>query len=425
MNDLEKESIAYIIHKIKKYTKLRVKGANFGIKLYDNQLYQGYDVKYIDLKRFEFKPFLTKNNTLVCHPSNTLGSCFIEASKNKRMIYGTPFYYKISIGGAISNGAIGGHVKSMNVPSYVKKLWIIDGLGKEHCIEGDELKYFRSTFGYLGIIYKIELETFPEQYFKVNKRSSDKPFNHNTHVSQLVMHNKNIGVINEDKTKDGYEYIDIIFEDDEEKNKTSMIDLKKQNILKSTVFLLDGLLSLSYKSAITGFFDIFIPRNETVVNSYGLVKAFPIIPKITLKHVQISLECGIYFSLENFEKALPIIFNYYKKWYKSKYECINIVIRKVLTNENCYLDMTNKRDNVNEIVCIDFGFYGGKDHQHLLDEAIITLLPYVYGFHLGKYVNHIIIDFAKKIYAGKMKEMKEKYDPNFIFSTYSLDYLFL
>ncbi len=450
--------VEYIQSKIlkarSKNKKLRVIGANFGINLYDNKLYQDEfnDIKYISLKKYEFKPFLTSENTLYCHPNNTLARCYKAAAKNKRMIYGTPFYYEITIGGAVMNGAIGSHVPGCNVPSYVKTLWIVDGNGINHKIEGEELEYFRSSFGYLGIIYQIELQTFPEQYFRVFKTSCDTPFTHKTHLSQLILHEKAIGVIDEDSDKtNGYEYIDIVLEQvptpSEKQQFFNKVDMKLQNIAKNGIFLLDGSLSMISKSVITGFFDIFIPKNGSITNSYGLVKAFPIIPKFTLGFIPIPLECGVYIDEKKLSLVLPIILKHYQEWYGkticgNNFACINIVIRKVIPNNNCALDMTSiKNFNVNslasppselasppsELVCFDFGFYGSKIHKHLLDNAIRELIPLAFGFHLGKYVNSDIIKFANNVFKpsiNKMIEIKNKYDPNHLFSTTNLDILF-
>ena len=71
----------------KKQYKLRAVGANFGISLYDNQLYQDKTqrIKYISLANFEFDPFITAENTLICHPNNTLAKCYIAAHEKKQM----------------------------------------------------------------------------------------------------------------------------------------------------------------------------------------------------------------------------------------------------------------------------------------------------------------------------------------------------
>lgn len=96
--------VEYIKSKIlkaqSKNKKLRVIGANFGINLYDNRLYQDEfnDIKYISLKKYEFKPFLTPENTLICHPNNISTreflTSFIEFSFSD-FVY--PEYDKLSI----------------------------------------------------------------------------------------------------------------------------------------------------------------------------------------------------------------------------------------------------------------------------------------------------------------------------------------
>ncbi len=437
------ESIQYIKKKIikarKKNRKIRLFGANFGIDLYDNELYQDNlnNVKYISLKEYEFKPFMTKNNTLICHPNNTLRRCFKIASRSDRMIYGTPFFYEISIGGAICNGAIGGHIFSTNVPSHVVKLWIVNGNGEEKVIEGNDLNYFRSTFGYLGVIYQIELNTYPQQYFKIHKINSEHPFKHNNHVTQLVLHDHSIGVQDDVATShvdDGKEYIDITLEPVDKPSDQVLNNMKNKillnNIKKNIVFMVDGMISTVYKSIITGFFDIFIPANNLITNSYGLVKAFPILPNLALKSIPIPLEAGIYVEPKYLTLVLYMILKHYKEWYNSAYCCINVVIRKVKTNNNCFLDMTYKIGDVDEVICFDFGFYGTKFHKHILDRAIKELLPYAYGFHLGKYINGDIITFARNKFHAidkdeKMLEMKNKYDQDKIFSTTYLDFIFL
>ncbi len=438
------DSVKYICKQlanaIKTNRKLRAVGANFGITLYDNPLYQdtSHNIKYISLARFEFTPYVTLENTLICHPNNSLAKCYKAAHEKQRMIYGTPLYYKITIGGAIMNGAIGSHIPSTNVAAHVKKLWIVDGTGKAHVITGEELGYFRATFGYLGLVYQIELNTFPEQFFKIEKYGVNAPFTRNTHISQLVLHNPIPGVINDNSNKP-YEYVDIVLQPVEAPSASqqmrNMIDLKLQNIEKNAEFLIDGSISIPFKSILTGFYNLFIPQNDSIVNSYGLVKAFPLIPKTVLKYIPLYLECSVYFDVIKFPLALPIILRHYENWYGltllgNDYDCINIVIRKVFPNFNCEMDMTNGTNFSTipqELVCVDMGFYGSKIHTSLLDAAVSELLPYTYGYHLGKYVSDDIIEFARNIFSSKMSrmaELKAKYDPNHVFSTTKLDKLF-
>lgn len=435
-------AVSYIKSEISKAVqenkKLRTVGANFGIDLYDNVLYQDnlHHIKYISLKQYKFKPFMTSNETLICHPSSTLAECYKAASKFNRMIYGTPFFYEISIGGAVCNGAIGGHIPSSNVPSHVVRLWIVDGNGQQHVIEGDELQYFRASFGYLAIIYQIEILTYPAVFFKIRKINSEQPFRHNNHVTQLVLREHSVGVeadTGADHIDDGKEYIDIVLQPVDapslEDQKMYKRELKLSNLKKNARFILDGLVSTVYKSIITGFFDIFIPEDGLITNSYGMVKAFPILPKLSLSHIPIPLEAGIYVEPEKLPQVLDIVLAHYKEWYSKTYCCINVVVRKVMTNTNCALDMTRQYNNINEVVCIDFGFYGTKFHRFILDKAIKKLLPHAYGFHLGKYVNGDILSFARDRFHlldpdEKMVEMKNKYDPNGMFSTTYLDFIF-
>jgi hypothetical protein len=171
--------------------------------------------------------------------------------------------------------------------------------------------------------------------------------------------------------------------------------------------------------------NIFIPINNSVVNSYGLVYSYPLLPKKVLEHVRLNLECGIYVENENLDKALGIIEKYYKKYFYLNYSCINIIIRKIKTNKECFVDSTYNEGNVEEIILIDFGFYNGIEHQNIIDEEIKELIPYAYSFHLGKYVNNDILNFMKNKFKDKMKNIKNKYDPNHIFSTEKLDYLYL
>jgi hypothetical protein len=182
------EQVNYIKKCIKKYNKIRPVGANFGRKLYHNILYDGPNTEYISLKDYEFEPYMEGEN-IICHPNNILEKIYKVCSESNRMIYGTPFYYLLSIGGIIFNGAVGGHVKSKCAASYVNKLWIVDGNGVDQVIEGNDLKYFLGTFGYLGIAYKISLKTFPEKYMKIYKKISDTPYKYDTHVSQMIFGN--------------------------------------------------------------------------------------------------------------------------------------------------------------------------------------------------------------------------------------------
>lgn len=449
-NENVDQNVIYIQRKLaearKIKTKLRTLGAGFGLNLYENKLCESAEkITYINLKNNEFKPYMTPSNTLICHPNNSLAKCYEAASEQNRMIYGTPFYYQISIGGAICVGAIGGHVIGHNTASYVKRLWIVDSRGEPREISNEnELKYFRSTFGYLGIIYRIELETFPQINFRIRKIKSEIPFNYNNHVCQLVLNNitydtdnsnnnsftkimrkiLNIDVENIDKQK--YEYINIIFEktDDEP---ASYLDLKLQNFRKNFLFLADGANSAIYKSVLAGFYDLFLPLNDTTTNSVGLVNAFPILPKIVLGYIPISLECCVYIEEKNLFLALDIIKKYYKSWYQeNNLDCINLVIRRIIANDNCMLDST-KGFNHTILVGIDFGFYNGNAHQILLDQAIQELLPVAYSFHLGKYINLNIINHMKERFREYLHEfhiLKIKYDPDAIFSTNMLDYLF-
>jgi hypothetical protein len=440
------DEIHYIRSKIneakEKNTKLRVVGQNYGINLYNNPLYQQpltsqHPVTYISLKQFAFEPFIENKSegekVLVCHPSTSLKKCIKVANRQNLMLYGTPFYYKITIGGAIMNGAMGGHVPSKNMASYVTDIWFVDGNGNEKvCSKENILPYFVCSFGYFGIVTMIKIKLFPTVRFEICKNSSSKPFQHDNHVSQLIMHERAIGVTDDDSDKeDGKEFIDVTLQAiTPEENLTSDKKLKLQNIRKTGVFLLDGLLSVVYKSAITGFFDVFLPLSGTKLNSYGLVKAFPSIPEYLLSQISISLECGIYIKMSHLNEALTIVTRYYQEWYAKKYKCINIILRKVKLNNECLLDQTytdDASDAAREVVSIDFGFYGSTTHQNLLDKAIEELLPYSHGFHLGKYINTDIINQAKKKikpHLNKIREIKRINDPQHIFSTDNLDYLF-
>jgi hypothetical protein len=433
------EEIEYIRSNIitakKNNSKLRVIGRNYGISLYNNPLYQSKTqmIQYISLKRFEFEPFIENREgekILVCHPANTLKKCMKIANRQNLMLYGTPFYYKITIGGAIMNGAIGGHIPSKNMASYVTDIRFVDGNGNERvCSQENILSYFLCSFGYFGVITMIKIKLFPAVCFEINKISSSTPFQHSNHVSQLIMHERAIGVTDDDSDKeDGKEFIDVSMKEISS-SLTSPVSLKLQNIRKTSIFLLDGLLSVVYKSAITGFFDVFLPLSGTRLNSYGLVKAFPSIPEYLLSQIPISLECGIYIKMRDLKEALEIVTRYYQEWYSKKYKCINIILRKVKLNNECLIDETYKNDDDDDdiVVSIDFGFYGSTEHQNLIDSAIKDLLPYSHGFHLGKYINNEIIQQAKnkiKKHIPKIKEIKNKFDPFRLFSTDKLDYLF-
>jgi hypothetical protein len=275
-----------IAHAISNKQKIRAIGHNYGIDLYNNPLYQNTtaNIRYISLKDHIFTPFITRDMRLICHPNSSLADCFKICSESKRMLYGTPFYYNMSIGGTIFNGSIGGHCLSSGISSYVKTLWVVDGLGNEHVIRDEEvLVYMRSSFGYLGICTMIELHTFPEQSFRITKINSNKPFEHPTHVSQLVLHDRSIGVESNpnQSNPDKKEYIDILLEPVDD-NLTEWYILKYHNIRKNLRVMVDGVISIFYKSVLTGFYDIFIPDCDFVVNQYGMALAFPKPPEKAL-----------------------------------------------------------------------------------------------------------------------------------------------
>jgi hypothetical protein len=471
--DKTEQSVRHIKEQIQnaklKNKKLRPIGANFGRSLYHNILYDDLEneVKYISLSDYQFAPYMTQN-TIICHPSNKLADVFKVAHESKRMICGTPFFYEITIGGCIANGGIGGHVPSTNVPSHVVRLWVVDGNGIEHIVEGEELAYFRSTFGYLGIIYKIELNTYPEQFLEIRKVNSDCPFQHGNHVSQMVLSAESVGVDNEicdephelcDKSRelhngpyDGpydrslfrwFEYpkkfIDIVMTPVDEPSPAEQQAMERkiiwQNVKKNMRFVAGGLLTTtSNQSVLTGFFDIFLVENHDIVNSYGLVQSFPTLPRIALQEIPLNLEAGVYVDSnpENLKKVMAIITKHYISWASEFRPCIHRVMRKVKTNDCCALDMSRKFNGVEEICSIDIGFFGPMitDHnQKLLDACLKELRPLTFGYHLGKYVSDDIIQFAKKRFAqldpnNMMGKMKEKYDPNHLFSTTLLDKLF-
>jgi hypothetical protein len=342
-------------------------------------------------------------------------------------------------------GAIGSHVPSMSVPAYVKRLWIVNGNGFPQVIDSEEeLKFFRSSFGIFGAIYKIQIQVFPQQFFIIEKIGTTAPYNnpiYPTHVTQLVLHTRNIGVINDEMEqrvettgKKNYEYIDIVLKPidalSEKEQVENLLWMKAQNVAKNSVFIFDGIYSLFSKSTFTGFFDIFVPKNNSRTNSNGIVKAFPLLPKIALQLVPLPLEAGIYVTLQNLVEVSKIILKHYELWYTiNDFDCINLVIRKVLTNNNCLIDMTFKRENVDVVVLIDCGFYASREHQYLLNALILELLEknLVYGFHLGKFTNENIILFAKNLFSkhfSRLNEMKKKFDPAHIFSTPFLDFMF-
>jgi hypothetical protein len=419
--------VTHIQQCIQQHKKIRPEGSNFGVSLYHNILYSDKDVFRLSLKDYEFTPYMEGDN-IICHPNTTLATLFTVAARSQRMIYGTPFYYPISIGGIIFNGGVGGHVESTNAASHVVKLLVVDGNGIDRIIEGDELKYFLCTFGYLGIAYKICLKTYPQKYLLVNKIPSTKPFNNKTHVTQMIFARvvrDNSGKIipllgNEAKPT----YIDITMTPVENPHSNSLLSLKMQNIGKTLNFLVDGIISTFHSAAMSSFMNIFIPYNGSVVNSKGLVDAYPIIPRLVLEHIPLNLECGIYVDVSKLDDMLVIIEKYYRKYFYLNYDCINIVIRKILTNDVCMFDATNKDGGSDEVVLIDFGFFNGERHKNIIDEEIKELLPLAYGFHLGKYVNDDILEFMRKKFNGQMKSIKAKYDPNGVFSTQKLDQLF-
>lgn len=425
---MREQCIEYIRKKIEQSkvnkTKLRPIGKNFGIDLYDNILYKCNNVKNISLKDYEFDPHLSQSgNTLICHPNNDLEKCYYVLSEHNKMLLGTPLFYKISIGGCIMNGSIGSHILGTNLASYVKKLWIIDGNGHNCVIEGDELSYFRCSFGFLGIIYQIEIEIFDSQFFRINRKNSNIPFIYNNHICQLII-NKN----------DEY-YRNIIMEIvDIPKNKELFDEaqykqVKREKNDKNVSFIFDGIRSVFSGRKSTKFCEIFFPENGIITNSYGLVKYFPDIPELVLQNINISLEVCVYVEEKNFYQVMNILTEYYKEWQNDNFKCIDIVIRKVLTNKCCSLDMTNGIEEFSPdvLIGIDFGFYGKEIHKQLIDIVISILLPLSYGFHLGKYVNLDILNFAKQKYSNKSDYMiflKNKYDPEGIFSTQQLCYLY-
>ncbi len=423
------DQVTYIQQCMKKYGKLRPVGSNFGRSLYHNILYEDPEVHYISLKKFEFKPYVTLDGNIICHPNNTLETVYYVAGNAGKMIYGTPLYYPLSIGGIIFNGAVGGHVKSRNAASYVNKLWIVDGNGNDTTIEGEDLKYFLCTFGYLGIAYKISLQTFPEQYLKVMKQVANEPYEHDTHMTQMIfarMEQLNCEQIipmisNVNKPK----YMDIVLEPSTKNKRISKFNLSLQNIKKTSLFILEGIITTFHSAIISSFMNIFIPLNESVINSRDLVYAYPLLPKIVLEHVQLNLECGVYVRPDKLTDALKIVEEFYKKYFYLDYDCINVLIRKIKTNDNCYLDATYNDEGLDEVLLIDFGFFNGIEHKNIIDNEIKKLIPYAYSFHLGKYVNQDILNFMKQKFNGKMRDMKNKYDPKRVFSTKKLDELFL
>lgn len=422
------DQVQYIQRCMKKYPKIRAVGANFGRSLYHNILYEDPDVDYISLKKYEFNPYMEGDN-IICHPNNTLEKVYNVAGRAGKMIYGTPLFYPLSIGGIIFNGAVGGHVKSRNAASYVNKLWIVDGYGQDIVIMGEDLKYHLCTFGYLGIAYKISLQTFPEQYFRIMKQVSSDPYTHNTHMTQMVfakvtqLSNEQIIPMISDVNKP--RYIDIVLEPSDKTKETSRLDLSLQNIKKTGLFILEGIVTTFHSAIISSFMNIFIPMNESVVNSRDLVYAYPLLPKLVLEYVQLNLECGIYvLPDENFEAVLKIIEDFYKKYFYQDYDCINILMRKIKTNQVCYLDATYNDEGEDEVILIDFGFFNGTQHKNIIDEEIKKMIPYAYSFHLGKYVNEDILNFMKQKFGDKMKSMKQRFDPTGVFSTKKLDELF-
>lgn len=421
------DQVDYIKKCIQKYNKIRPVGANFGRSLYHNILYEEPTARYISLKDYEFDPYMEGEN-IICHPNNTLEKVYKVAGISRRMIYGTPFYYPLSIGGIVFNGAVGGHIKSKSAASYVNKLWIVDGNGIDRIIEDSHLKYFLGTFGYLGIAYKISIKTFPEQYMKIEKKTSNIPFKHDTHVTQMIfaniIKNRNDQIIPMISDENKPTYIDIVLSPTNDQP-TPYYKLKLQNIKKTTLFILEGIISTFHSAIMSSFMNIFIPINGSVVNSVGLVEAYPLLPKLVLEHVPLNLECGVYVENKNLDKALSIIEKYYKKYFYLNYSCINIIIRKIKTNKECLIDPTYNKGDVDEVVLIDFGFYNGLEHRDIIDSEILELIPYTYSFHLGKYVNPSIIHFMKCKYINIMKPLKNKYDPKHIFSTNNLDYLYL
>jgi hypothetical protein len=193
---------------------------------------------------------------------------------------------------------------------------------------------------------------------------------------------------------------------------------------------LDGLVGAFYKcSCHSGFFDFFFPKNESIVTSYQVVQAFPSIPRLALGYlIYIPLECSIIVEQKNLQKTLKILLDDYRIWYgQQALPCINLVIRKILSNDKCKYDMTFSPEPL-ELICIDFGFYGTKEYEYLLKNLIRNgLMNLAYGWHLGKYVNNDILNFARQKFLpfnAKMQSLKKKYDPYHIFSTPYLNFLF-
>lgn len=193
-------NIEYIKSQIIKHKK---------IYSFDAKFYIINNNKYLSLNQYKFEPYIT-NNILVCHPSNTLNECNKLCSENNRMLLGMPFNDKLTIGNCIYKGVIGGYIMSMSCSSYVKSVSIITGELEDVTItDEDELKYFRCSLGYFGIIYKIELKTSLNHHYKIHKMLSGVPFERKNHISILKMEN----------IKEKYfSYTDIVLEETESHN---------------------------------------------------------------------------------------------------------------------------------------------------------------------------------------------------------------
>ncbi|KAL3791290.1 hypothetical protein ACHAWO_000024 [Cyclotella atomus] len=67
-----------------------------------------------------------------------------------------------SVGGVIANAVYGGSREGGSVHSHVSKMPVMTSDGKTSEIEGDELKYWRSSGGQLGVILAVEMKLVRE-----------------------------------------------------------------------------------------------------------------------------------------------------------------------------------------------------------------------------------------------------------------------
>lgn len=431
--------------------KIRVLGSGYGKKLYQNIFSKGdSNTNFIQLpvsNELKVPIIESADNSLNCHPNHTISECFEEGLKSKRMILGTPMFNPISIGGAINVGGVGSHILSESISSQISKLWIIDGTQKEHEIEGDELRYFRGTLGYLGIIWKIQLKTTEAKEFQMSitshyENNISKFPSSPAHICQMFSH---------DKFK-FFEIKDIgpaqngLFTSTE---MNAQIKQKEQNFKENASKNIESIFDANVPIGAWG--DFSFPNSSTKANSNEISFMANNIENavIAMTHSNISLECGIYFCASDFEKGFNIFKKHYSKWRDPKFFseserkfCFltDVLVRKVYSSSLCPYDATYSERPI-MLYFMDFGMvklgnltdFKTDTPKNLVDDCIKELIDekVIHGFHMGKYVNDDIIKFMKNSYISRnsnlledLQRKKNYYDPEKRFSNESLESLY-